>query len=536
MSTDVALDAVPESAVYRPTPAPRGPVCVDLEAERHVLAALLIEGFDDRRTAYSAAAALLTPRDFFDPRHAALWDGLAALYEGRRDVDVVTLCAQLRAMERFNTVGGAQAVGELTDRIPTTAHVIAHARIVATLAASRRMGQLLANTARKIAAGGGDLAAIQASLLEEVRAIRVPGPAVAPLLGAEVMEWSQELDRRAQGLEAPLLSTGLADLDHAFGGGLGPGMVMVAARPRVGKTALVLQMLLHAAKETGRPVYMLSLEMSRRQLLRAAIACDGRVNLSHIQSPQDLAAHEWGPMYAAANRLDDGLPLYAHDDQTAGCPRTVPELAAMIAALPSPPALVVVDHVGKLTPVGKHRDRKEQMREIGDALHRLGVALGIPILTLVHIGRGMAKEGLYRRPRLEDMVDSATFEADADAVVILHREDLYPTKKYTPSEPAEPGLTHALVSKVRWGEPGRVAMLRFHGAHQRFESAHRRDESDDGRPSQVHASRPGPVATHGDGLDAYGAGDGLPDVGAPTPLFDGRDDGPQYDDGEAGAA
>jgi hypothetical protein len=160
------------------------------------------------------------------------------------------------------------------------------------------------------------------------------------------------------------------------------------------------------------------------------------------------------------------------------------------------------------------------------------MALGIPILTLVHIGRGMAKEGLYRRPRLEDIVESATLEADADAVVILHREDLYPTKKYTASEPAEPGLTHALVSKVRWGEPGRVAMLRFNGAHQRFASVHRADASplDVDRVSTIHER------SDGEGLpDCDG-----PAYAPPTPLLErlaraGDDDldGPQWSDGAA---
>lgn len=457
-----------------PPRPPRGPACVDLEAERAVLASLLLDGADPRREAWLAASAVLGAADFYDPKHGLVWEVVAALHARRAEVDVLTVVGELRARDRLNTVGGAQYVGELTDAIPTTAHVAAHARLVATLAASRRVGQLLATTARKIA-GGADLAATHAKLLDDLRAARIPGPAVAPLLGAEVLPWSKEIERRVDGSEAPLLSTGLGDLDHAFGGGLGPGMVLVAARPRIGKTALVLQVALDAAESLRRPVYMLSLEMSRRQLLRAAIACLGRVDLSHVQSPRDLAAHEWGPMYAAANRLDDGLPLYAHDDQTPGCPRTVPELAAALAALPARPAAVVVDHVGKLLPVGRHRDRKEQLREIGDAIHRLGLALDVPILTLVHIGRGVAKDGLYRRPRIEDIVESATLEADADAVLLLHREDMCPTKKYTPAEPAEPGLTHALVTKTRWGEPGRVAMMRFHGAHQRFASCHRPD-------------------------------------------------------------
>lgn len=528
-------DESPTLYAVRDLPAPRaerGPACVDLEAERAVLASLLLEGIDDTRGAWLAASAIVTPADFYDPRHAAIWQGLAALYDGRRDVDVSTLCAQLRAMERLNTVGGAQALGALTDEIAGTSHVASHARIVADLAARRRLGQLLATTARRIATGGGDLATIHATLLDSVRAIRIPGPAAAPLLGAEVVPWSQEIERRTSGTEAPLLSTGLTDLDHAFGGGIGPGMVMVAARPRVGKTALVLQLCLETAAAVSRPVYFLSLEMSRRQLLRAAIACRGRVSLSHVQSPRDLTASEWSTMYAAANALDDGLPIYAHDDQTAGCPRTVPELAATLAALPTLPALVVVDHVGKLAAVGKHRERKEQMREIGDALHRLGMALGIPILTLVHIGRGVAKDALYRRPRLEDMVDSATLEADADAVLILHREDLYPTKKYTASEPAEPGLTHALVSKVRWGEPGRVAMLRFHGAHQRFASCHRADATTAERVSTIR-TRDG-----ADALDHYDPdGDGLPGATLPPVQRSFDDVGPQYNDGdERGAA
>lgn len=483
----------------------RGPACVDLAAERAVIATLLLDGADPKREAWLAASAVTSAEDFYDPKHALIWEVVAALYARRAEVDVHTVVGELRARHRLNTVGGAQYIGELTDDVPTTAHIAAHAKLVATLAASRRVGQLLAVTARKIA-GGADLAAVHAKLLDDLRAVRIPGPAVAPLLGAEVMPWSQEIERRSTGTESPLLSTGLADLDHAFGGGLGPGMVMIAARPRVGKTALALQIALDVAEGCKRPVYMLSLEMSRRQLLRAAIACRGRVNLSHIQSPRDLAAHEWGPMYAAANALDDGLPLYAHDDQTPGCPRTVPDLAAMLAALPSRPAAVVVDHVGKLLPVGRHRDRKEQLREIGDALHRLGMALDVPILTLVHIGRGVAKEGLYRRPRLEDIVESSTLEADADAVVILHREDLCPTKRYTAAEPAEPGLTHALVSKVRWGEPGRVAMMRFHGAHQRFASCHRQD----GRAAV-------PVADSGEGLP-MGDAPTLPGESAALPL------------------
>ena len=132
--TDLATTVEPLAPAPRPPRPPRGPACVDLEAERAVLATLLIEGFDDRRTAWLAASSILSAADFYEPRYGAIWQGLAALYERGAEVDVITLCAQLRAVERLNTAGGAQAIerGHHADLRTPCARAIWLARAVLT--------------------------------------------------------------------------------------------------------------------------------------------------------------------------------------------------------------------------------------------------------------------------------------------------------------------------------------------------------------------------------------------------------------------
>lgn len=536
MAAALAAEPVRDSAPPN-LPAPRGPARVDWEAEHAVLGALLYEGLDDRRAAWVACSRLLTAADFFDPVHAEVWRAMTALYEARRDVDVITLCAQLRSVDRINTVGGAQYIGALTDELITTAHVVSWASIVAEESAARKLGTALKEELHKLARGERT-ASVRERVMTRARAVQVSTVAPTPRLGEDAIAWTEELERRLNGEEEAALSTGLTDLDDALGGGLRPGFVVLGARPRVGKTALALQVSLRLAN-AGRPVYMLSLEMTRRQLWRATVACVGEVSLTHLLNPKLLSAADEARWVAAANRAHgwpiyiDAVPSKEELDRAKAQgrpppptpPRTLAGIACAIGALPVTPGLIVLDHIGKLETAKRHSDERAKYKELSQEIHELGVTLGIPILTLAHLKRlAPDRHGVCPRPTMESLGEASFIEAAADAVAILHREDLYPSRRYDDNDPAPKGQVDVLIAKVRDAEPNRVARLYFDGERQRFHSTKQRDEG-------VASDRPGPVAAGADSLDAYGAGDGLPDVDVPAAQRSFDDLGPQDAEG-----
>lgn len=468
----------------------------DREAEEAVLCAILLDEWGERRV-YERVTAIVSPEDFADPRACAVFEAMVRLRGRGESVDARAIGAELIAMARLNTVGGAQYIADLFDAVTTTAHCETHARIVLEHSAARTIAEKARRLATLVMRPGADLARALAEHQEALRAVRLPGSGIG-LISDDLNGMWIEAENRAEDPRGGRLSTGVVDLDDALGGGYGPGYHIIAARPSLGKTALATQMCrFQVTRRSPRPVAFFQLEMGRRAMLRTQIAALARVPYDRVQNPSTLSRDHMTACVAASQAIS-AWPWYLTTRDDPRLPRTVADIRRAVLALPEQPAMVVIDHVKKLQPRGRHLQSRDAMKEIGDDLVGLARELAVPVIVLAHIGRAVAKDGvLARRPRMEDLSESGSLEEDADSVTLLHSEAAYPTKKYDKGDEPDPSLTDVQVAKIRGSKRGIKLKLRFRGEFQTFESTEGSDRflwSTTSEPAPTPEPEPAPAS------------------------------------------
>lgn len=470
----------------RPVPRERADL-FDHTAERAVLAAVFLAE-NGAHEVLDRVLTLVSAASFHEVRHTRVMEAMVALRGRGEPIDFVTVPRELQAMNCLHAVGGPQFVGGLTDDLPTGAFVDAHARIVAEHAARRRMREYALALADRAGDLGRPLADVRDRAAEAIQRIAVPGVVARPI-GDDLEGLYAEHERRRAGVEAPALSTGLKDLDRCLGGGYRPGVHFIVARPRIGKTPLALQMALHCAQHIG-PAYVLSKEIVRRELARAAMANVGGIALDRLQDAGKMTERDRAQWTLGAQKLGR-LPLLIQDLEEPGCPSTAGEIGAAVeaysAATRQQVRLVVVDHFLKIKTGRRVFDRRAEVEEVSDALRCLAVRLGIPVVVLVHSRRSKPERGLWKLPTMEDIAESDAPARDASSIVLLHREDYYPTRKYDDAAPPMAGLVDVFVPKVRGSAGAMKCRLRFHGHLQRWTGVEAEPGLDDQPELATHA-------------------------------------------------
>lgn len=448
------------------------PALADLDAERAVLAAVLRDG--SPTGCVLKARVLLPEGNLFDGKgHKEVWEVMLALADAREPITRTTVAHALRARRCFNGIGGHEFLDEIARASASKHFITSHAQIVAELAARRTIARYAAGLARRAADLSSSLVDVRDGAAKALREIHVPGAPVATL-GDDLIGMWDRVDRIERGEAAYHLPSGVRGIDRILDGGfVGGRLYLLAARPRVGKTALSVQIGLEVAKRQ-RAVYMASLEIAAEDITRQSIACLASVDHTRIARGQ-LSAEDRDAALRASNLLSK-LPFYRADPTTPGCPRTVAALGAALSSLPEMPALVIVDHVGKLKPRGRfYRDRKDAVAEVSGDLVMLARQTGAAILCLAHINR----DGV-ERPTLESLADSDALGKDADGVILMHREDLLPPapkkkkgRKVDPDveelEKPEPGVALVAAAKVRGAAVNAVCRMRLRGEFQRWD-------------------------------------------------------------------
>lgn len=446
----------------------RSTALADDDAERAVLGAILF----DAGVVVPVASALLVAADFNEPRHATIWEAMLAVHARGEPVDILTVGNELRARNRLNTVGGAQYLGELTDEVHTTAHAEAHALLVVEASRRRRLaviGERLAVAARDPQREGEKL---RDAAVEALRALRFGRGSTASSALDLVVSLMGDIERSVAGARGPTaLAFGVPTLDRMSGGGMKRGgSYFIAARPGIGKTSLACQ-IGGAVAAGGEGVLYVALEPSRDEIMSATIANRAGVDLVKItRDRRSLSQGDLDDVTTAANAVAQ-WPLYVVDATERETPDTVARIEAVMRALPRMPSLVVVDHLLKLQPTRRHERAHEGTGEVVAGLVSLGKRTGATMLTLCHIGRGVSdRGGLFRRPRAEDIAGGDAMNRDADGIILLHREDKYPTKRENVENPSIAGIVDMLAPKLRGVEDNTFGRMRFRGAVQRFEA------------------------------------------------------------------
>lgn len=429
----------------------------DLQAERATLGAILLE-----RDAIIAVAAWLPPEYFYLEKHALIYEAMLACYNRREPPDLATVAAELRRQERLDLVGGIAYLGELAAEVPTAVHIEYYARIVERTAVLRR----LIEAGGKIAALGYDESEdIEATLdkaeaqLFEVSQRRstqdfVPISQIVNTLFTQI-ERLQE--RRG---EVAGVATGYTDLDELTGGLQPSDLIILAARPSVGKTSLALSLAYNVAFLSRATVGVFSLEMSRDQLVQRILAMHTGIDMQRLRTG-NLRADELNLAFEGMGVLSE-LPIYIED--TPGLSITEVRSKARRLHAEVGVDLLMIDYLQLMS--GRRSDnRVQEVSEISRGLKALARELNVPVIALSQLSR--AVEGRQSHvPMLSDLRESGSIEQDADIVMFIYREELYD------KDTDKKGIAEIHLAKHRNGPLG-VIPLRFEARTTRFQNLER---------------------------------------------------------------
>ena len=459
----------------------------DRAAERAVLAAVML---DDTPATFRRVAAIVGAADFYDPAHSTVWRAIAALVERGEGVDVHTLVAELRRRGRLHTVGGAQFIGQLTDEIPTVAHAVSHAGIVADASQRRRLAEIAVRIARAAMDPTRPVMQTRDVGLEDLRRVRGRATKAVDAVDAVDGVWSRieaRTEARARGVAADLVRFGFDPLDTmSHGGMIIGGTYVLAGREGTGKTTAAVQFAAETAAR-GEGVLYVAIEGSAAMIGDTLMSYRSGVELTritrdtHLLTPDDVMA-----MTSASNAIAS-WPLRLVSGEH--CPTTVASIESAARELDVPPRLIVVDHLLRMDASRSGMKEHERVEEIMPALVKMAERLNAALLLVAHIGRGEMRGGLYSRPMAGMLAGGRTIEREAYGVLILHREDKHPTTKENVGSVLVRGLVDVFAPKLRGVGDCLYERLRFRGEVQRFEPAplnprHGPDDSRDDFPRE----------------------------------------------------
>lgn len=419
----------------------------DLTAEDHVIGACMLSA-----KAIDAVAELLAPADFYRATSGRIFQAVLDLYGRGEPVDAVTLAGELEREGCLEDVGGRARVNELAAIVPSTSNVGHYARLVREAATLRGLLRASAEIGVSVTDRDGSspdalLDRAEGLILDLARA-RHRSDLIRPgdILADTLRELSA-IQERGGGLIG--LSTGLSDLDHLTAGLQRGNLIVLGARPSMGKSSAALGVAANAAVRLKLPVVFFTLEMSRREVMHRLLALEAHVDLHKMRTGK-LSLEEWSRVHDAGDKVQ-AAPLFIDD---AGAP-TVLEIRSKARQLRHRHpdlALVVVDYLQLVAQDAENR--VQEVSKISRALKVLAGELDVPVLALSQLNR-QVEQRHDKRPMLSDLRESGSVEQDADVVVMLYRESVY-----FPEDPATDGVAELNVAKQRNGPTG-VAKVYF---------------------------------------------------------------------------
>ena len=431
----------------------------NLEAEKCVLGAILIDN-----PSFNQAAEVIDAQDFFRDAHRRIFEKMVGLSERSQPIDPVTLKDELVRTGELDDVGGPAYVASLTDGVPRSANVEFYARIVKEKSTLRR----LISSATEVLARAYDAEEGADDLLDEAERsifqiaehrLRSGFVPLSQLVnsGYELIEKLQEHKGLVTGVPS-----GFTDLDELTSGFQKSDLVIVAARPSMGKTSLVLNIALHCAAEAGRTVGIFSLEMAKEQLFMRMLTSEARVD-AHRFRGGFLGEQDYERLVAAFARLHEAR-VFIDDTPSAG----ILEMRAKARRLKMEHGLdlIVVDYLQLMQGRGRFENRQQELASISRSLKILAKELQVPIVALSQLSRAPESRSDHR-PQLSDLRESGALEQDADVVLFIYREDMYAVEGER--SPDSEGTAEIIIGKQRNGPVGTVR-LAFLKQYTRFEN------------------------------------------------------------------
>src|SRR5271154_466391 len=441
-----------DTTIERPLPN-------NLEAERSILGAILLDNH-----ALNAAIEKIRSEDFFLSQHRQIFERMIQLGEKQQAIDVVTLMEDLSRRGELEAAGGIAYLSQLADGLPRVTNVEHYARIVKEKAVLRSL-IFSASAIQEQALAAGDDADVILDRAESVIFQLAEDRVKAGLIGVKelVRDNYERLEKIfSEGRRITGLGTGYSGLDNETAGLQPSELVILAARPSMGKTALALNIAENVAVRNREPVAIFSLEMSKESLLLRLLASQARVD-AHKFRTGHMNRDDWGKITASLAELGEA-PIWIDDSASS----TVLEMGAKARRLKRDRglSLVIVDYIQLVVPSTNRRtsNRQEEVSSISRSLKALAKELKVPVVVLSQLTRAPERE--ERKPQLADLRESGAIEQDADVVLFINRPNFYKTD--IPEE--ERAKAELIIAKQRNGPTGSLNFV-FLSRNTRFEEA-----------------------------------------------------------------
>ncbi|EKE83654.1 replicative DNA helicase [Idiomarina xiamenensis] len=441
-----------------------------IEAEQSVLGGLMLDN-----EAWDNVAGRVISDDFYHRAHRQIFRAMSHLAERSQPIDLVTVSEALEASGDLDSSGGFAYLGEIAKNTPSAANILAYADIVRERAVVREMIAV----ANEIAESGFDtqgrnsaelldIAESKVFKIAEKRVSGSDGPQGIEQILQRTIERIEVLSNTKNNNGVTGVSTGFKDLDKKTAGLQPSDLIIVAARPSMGKTTFAMNLAENVALGSDKPVLVFSLEMPAEQLMMRMLASLSRVDQTRIRTGQ-LEEEDWARIASVMGMLNDKNNMYI-DDASGLTPTEVRSRARRIAREHGGLSMIMIDYLQLMTVPGMSENRTLEIAEISRSLKSLAKELQVPVVALSQLNRSLEQRA-DKRPVNSDLRESGSIEQDADVIMFIYRDEVYH------QDSANKGIAEIIIGKQRNGPIGSIE-LKFHGQLSRFDNFVRADDGE----------------------------------------------------------
>ncbi len=433
----------------------------DIEAEQAIIGSMLTD-----KDAVISAIEVLKEEDFYREDNRAIYSAILNLYNRAEPIDIITVKAELEAMGKFEQVGGLEYLAELPEKVPTTANAQKYIKIVEEKSTLRN----LIKTANEIIELGYDPTEEVEDIMEnaEKKIFNIMQDknqkGYSPLKDVLVESFNklEELYNRKQHITG--VPTGFTELDYKTAGLHGSELILIAARPAMGKSAFVLNIAANAAIKAKTPVVIFSLEMSKEQMVNRILCSEAMVDSNKVRTGK-LEEDDWVKLAGAIGPLSEA-DIYI--DDTPGISITEIRAKCRKLKLEKNIGLVIIDYLQLVQGSNnrKNGSREQEISEISRSLKILAKEIGVPVIALSQLSRAVEQRPDHR-PMLSDLRESGAIEQDADIVMFLYRDDYYN------KDSEKKDIAEVIIAKHRGGSTGTIELL-WLGSYTKFVNLEKR--------------------------------------------------------------
>ena len=444
--TDLADIGLDESRYSERTPP------FDMLAEQSAIGGMLLS-----KDAVADCLEVVRGGDFYQPKHEIVYEAILSLYSRGEPTDVITVSDELTKTGMLSRAGGVNYLHSLISMVPTAANAGFYSEIVAEKAVLRRLVEAGTRIVQMGYASEGEVTDLVNHAQAEIYAVMGDDQAEDYVPLSVAVEMAIEEIEAAKGLDGVMtgVPTGFRELDELTNG-LHPGqMIVIAARPGIGKSTLAMDLVRSASIKNDMPSAFFSLEMGRTEIAMKLLSAESNILLQKLRKGS-IEGRDWTTLAQVRGRINDA-PLYIDDSPNL----TLVEIRAKCRRLKQQAGLkmVVIDYLQLMTSGKKVESRQQEVSEFSRSLKLLAKELQVPVIALSQLNRGPEQRG-DKKPAISDLRESGSIEQDADIVMLLHREDAY-------DRDVRPGEADIIVAKHRGG-PTKTIPVAFHGHLARF--------------------------------------------------------------------